>query len=460
MTLRRREMLQALGLSTGSLAWALGCGAARPDTRRVAGDNRGEIRAWLRDGVERLAAVFSSVQAHATMHHRTTAAIDVLGTGVARARRDAVVFTVRDAAGAQREHVTNDLSRTGIRAAVTVLAGSREQRARLTFPPPSTALGLVRIDDAALVDRVAMIVRADKVSSSRIVYAAASIDIDDVTTWSIAPDHDREQRVRRIRTQVTRAAWNGTRPAISQLERGWMGELGDQTLSDDEVSAVSAKALLQMTPGTFDDGERTLVLDPHVAATLLDIAVRGLLTSLAARRPEVARRIVVGEGIASPLLSLADDPTVRGAYGGFAFDDAGRPAGPVMLLEGGRVAGRLARRPSHLVMVPGTSSIPQLQGEGWLLEGRVTAAYDPSSDRLVLTVARARELRNGSDTGRVFPNVELSGELASLLGRIDGVGAQNQTMVVRDERDTTTLWRSIAAPHVRTRGLVRGRRLA
>jgi hypothetical protein len=453
-------MLQALGLSAGSLAWAFGCGAARPSAKRVADEDRGEIRTWLRDGIQRLAARFPSAHAFATIHHRATAAIDVLGTGVARARRDRVVFTVRDAKGLVREHVTNDLSRNGIRAAITVLAGSGDQRAKLTFPPPGTALGLVRVDDAALVDRVAMIMRADKIASSRIVYAAAMIDVDDVTTWSIAPDHDREQRLRRVRKRVTRAAWSGARPVISGLERGWTGDLDDVELSSDEVSAVSAKALVQMTPGTFDDGERALVLDPHVTAVIVDTAVRGLMTNTAARRPEVARRFVTGAEIASPLVTLTDDPTVHGAYGGFTFDDAGRTAAPLALVQDGKGTGRLAREPSHVVVAPGTSGLAQLQSDGWLLEGRVTAAYDPGSDRIVVVVARARELRNGSDTGRVFPNVELTTELAGLLGRIEGVGLAHETMTVRAEREGAAAWRSIAAPHVRTRGLVRGRRLA
>lgn len=466
-------MLQALGLSAGSLAWAFGCGSSRPQVHRADGEDRGEIRNWLRDGVARLAAVYPSVHALAAIHHRTTAAIDVLGTGVARARRDGAVFTVRDAEGTWREHVTNDLSRNGIRAAVTVLAGSGDQRASIKFPPPpGAALGLVRIDDTALYDAVAAIASADTITSSRIVYAAAMIDVDDVTTWSIAPDHDREQRVRRVRKRVTRAAWNGARPVVSELERGWTGELGDQQLSAQDVSAVSAAALLQMTPGRFEDGERSVVLAPSVSAAIVEIAVRGLFGAVASRRPEVARRLAATSGKASALLTLVDDPTVPGAYGGFAFDDEGKPGAPITLVEQGRITGRLARgrraghlgplepAPSHLALAPGAFTLGQLSGEGWLLEGRVTAAFDPSSDRIVIGVARARELDNGSETGRVFPEVELVTDLAGLLARVDGVGQHTVTSVMRDERGGAPLWRSIAAPHLRTRGVLRGRRLA
>jgi predicted Zn-dependent protease len=214
------------------------------------------------------------------------------------------------------------------------------------------------------------------------------------------------------------------------------------------------------------------VLAPSVTAAVVDIAVRGLFTSEAMRRPEVARRRAAGKAAASAMLTLVDDPTAPGAYGGFAFDDEGAPAAPITLLAGGRVVGRLARgrraghlgslaaEPSHLVLAPGAFTLPQLSGDGWLLEGRVTAAFDPSSDQLVVGVARARELHNGADTGRVFPDVELVADLASLLANVDGVGQDSATIPLRDERDGAPLWRSIAAPYVRTRGVVRGGRLA
>jgi predicted Zn-dependent protease len=484
----RREMLGGLGVASAStLLWALGCGAPhKPVTTPL--QVSGEVRSWLRDAVSRLAAVYPSVHALAVTRRRTTAAIDVLGTGVARARRDGVVLTVRDAAGLWHEQVTADLTQRGIAAAVRVLVGTSAKRASIDFGPDPQVPGQpAPIDDNALKNRVGHINRNDHATSSRIVYAAALIDVDDVTVWSIAPGHDREQYFRRVRKRATRAAWNGTRPVVSEVERGWTGELDDQMLEIADVTGASTRALQLMTPGAFADGDHVVVLEPSIVATVVDAAVRGLFTSTAGRRPEVARRLALGATVASPLLTLVDDPTTAGAYGASTFDDEGEPAASITLLDAGRVAGRLGDRaavaaklsaasgracrpghvgdiapaPTHLRLAPGTETAKQILGAaGWILEGTAGAVFDPSSDRIVIGAARARELKNGSETGRVYADVELVGDLATLLANVTAVASESGTTVIRDEVAGEPRWRSIAVPWLRTHGFVRARRRA
>ncbi len=450
--------------------FAFGCG--RPAAPRAPAQRVADVRGWLRDAVGKLAAVstYSAVHALAVTRSRTTAAMDVLGIGVARGRRDGVVLSVRDAKGTWREHVTADLSQRGIDTAVRMLGGARTAK-KLDLPVPPPPLELRDIDEQELKNRVGATQRGDlSAMSSRIVYAAALIDIDDVDVWSVSTAHDRQYRTRRIRNRATRAAWAGTRPQIDEVESGWVGNLRDTAgLTDDDVTGATMKALQQLTPGQPTDGEANVVLEPGVVANIIDVAVRGLLTTSAARRPEVAARIGAGATL-SPLLSLVDDPLLPGSYGGFAFDDEGALATRVPLLEAGKVVGQLARglrpghvgslevSPSNLVLSPGTDARTQLLSDGWLLEGRVSVAYDPASDRVVLTVARARELKNGSDTGRVFANVELAGELAPLLARVDGIASDTRTTILRDEIGGEPRWRTISAPWVRTRGFVRAGR--
>ena len=119
--------------------------------------------------------------------------------------------------------------------------------------------------------------------------------------------------------------------------------------------------------------------------------------------------------------------------------------------------GELAPSPSHLQLAPGTVPRPQLFEQGWLLEGRVETVLDPSSGRLVVSVARARELARGSHTGRVFADVELVGDLGGLLASIRGIGDDGHTTIFRDDRGGDPRWRSITAPSVRARGLLRAR---
>lgn len=477
-------MLAGLGLGSASLLLAFGCGAPARQVR-VAPLVRSDVRAWLRDAVARLAAVYPQVHALAVSRRRTTAAIDILGTGVARSRRDGVVLTVRDKDGTWREQVTDELSQAGIQAAARALAPGSVRAVDLVFPqPPRSPREPMQIADDALRNRVGAIMRNDKSNSSRIVYAAAMIDIDDVTVWSIDPGMDLEQQVRRVRKRATRAAWNGSRPSVSEVERGWIGEVDDQQLTEDEVTGASTNAMLLMTPGAFADGEQTVVLEPSVTASIIDAAVRGLLTATAARRPEVNRRLALGAAVAAPSLTLVDDPRTPGAYGGFAFDDEGEPAAAVTLLDQGRVAGRLGdraavaarlslaagrgRRPghvgalgpasSHLRLLPGSGTRQSLYSEGWLLEGKLGAVFDPSSDRIVVAVARAKEIKNGGLTGRVYADVEVVGDLAALLAGVSGVAEEAGTSAIREELGGEPLWRSIEAPWLRSRALVRARR--
>ncbi|MBS1120371.1 MAG: peptidase modulator of gyrase [Deltaproteobacteria bacterium] len=475
----RRELLAGLGIGSAStLLWACGSRPSAVRSTRGVTSTSGEVRTWLRDAVARLAVAYPSVHALAVARRRTTAAIDVLGAGVARARREGLVLTVRDREGLWREQVTSDLSQAGVLAAVRALVGTSTRKATIDFgPPPAQPPAPPRFADAELHDQLETITERDKLDS-RIVYAAAMIDLDDANVWSIAPTHDREQRLVRVRKHVVRAAWNGTRPVVSEAERSWIGGLDDHALDVALVRRTSQRALELMTPGVLEARERTVILDPSLTASLVDAIARALLTTASTRRPEVGRALVAGTQVAAPLVTLVDDPTVPTAYGGFVFDDEGDPATPVTLVSAGRFmavlsehagggrgrgrrpghTGRLEPAPSHLRLAPGTTAHAALGDEGLLLEEARTTIVEPGMSRVIIGAARARELRGGQQTGRVYGEVELVGDLRTLLGAISGVSSDTNVSSYRDDRDGEPRWRSVEAPWVRTTGLVRLRR--
>lgn len=469
MTFHRREVLRTLGVGSAStLLWALGCGAPAPILRR-APQVSGEVRTWLHDAVARLAAVHPGVHALAVSRRRTAAARDVLGSGVARLRAEGVLLTVHDRDGTWRDHAVSELSRAGVEAAARALGAARQPRPLDFGPAPATPDEPPRLDDRDLHHRVELLLQGDAAFARRLVYAAAAIDIDDAIVWSVAPGRDLEQRLVRIRQTAVRAASSGSRPVLREAERAWSGWLDDHPLTPDDLAAASESALEIFSPGGFDDGERPVLLDPSVVAVILDAAVRGLLTAAAARdhRADLA--------LGSPLVTLIDDPTVPGAYGGFAFDDEGEPAAPITLVDAGRVAARLSDRPrggagrgrrpghlghlapapSHLRLVPGTSDLRQLHGNGFVLEGGRNATLAADGDRIRITCTLARELKGGNTTGKLYGDVELVGSLRALLSAVDAVDAVPAGFALRDPADRDPLWRSISAPAVRTRGLVR-----
>ncbi|MDB4952590.1 MAG: peptidase modulator of gyrase [Myxococcales bacterium] len=482
-------MLGSLGVASAqALLWAC---SSRPRPVQHPIEVSGQVRNWLHDAVAKLRAEYPFAHALAVSRRRTTAGIDVLGAGVARGRCDGVVLTVRTREGARREHVTSDLSSTGVDTASRALLSRAVRPATIELghpqiaPLPFAANQDPRdITDATLLGKVAEMTKRDQELSSRIVYAASLIDIDDANVWSVSEGRDLEQRLVRIRRVLTRVAWNGTRPIVSEASRGWIGGIDAQDLSDAEIANATRGALVLATPSAFEDTERDVLLDPDVAATIIDASARALLTSTALRRPEVARRLAAGGAIASPVITLVDDPAVPGGYGSCYFDDEGEPASKLTLLDAGRVVGRLADRaavehesatmagrgrrpghigpiepaPSNLRLQAGTAAAEDLLDDGYVLQGGLGAVVDAGSDRIVVSVARAIERHGGKDTGRVFADVELVGDFAQLLSSVTAVSITTQTISLRDEIDGQPMWRSIEAPALRLRGMLRARR--
>jgi predicted Zn-dependent protease len=506
MTLTRREVLGGMGIaSASSLLWALGCGAP-VRAARTAGYERKDVRGWLRSALDLLSDHFADAQAVAVTRRRSAAAIDVLGAGVARGSSDGVIVVGQTRDGRVYERVVSGLSARAVADATeTLIADARAQAVHQGGAPswqarskelrqrPSVGtrnFGEVEggdapgIADAALLGRVEVMLARDQAINSRIVYAAGMIDVDDATVWSLGLDHDLAQRLVRVRRSATRVAWNGTRPVVSEVARGWIGGVDDHELDAAALTAATRAALELMTPSAFPgDGEvRTAVLAPSVAASIADVVARTCLSADWLPRPEHAAlrdRLAT----ANQVLRLADDPTVRDAYGAFAFDDQGLAAARRELLAPGRViglvsvrgpgggdAGGNARRAGHLGPIGSSPSHLRLAGgapvahdalfagDGWILEGGGTATLDASSGRLIVPAARARELSGGRTTGRVYADVELVGDVAALIGGVAAASDTTERFALRDERDGRPLWRSIEAPWLRGSGVVRARR--
>ncbi|MCX5748381.1 MAG: hypothetical protein NT062_38500, partial [Proteobacteria bacterium] len=70
---------------------------------------------------------------------------------------------------------------------------------------------------------------------------------------------------------------------------------------------------------------------------------------------------------------------------------------------------------------------------------------DPSSGRMTIAAARARELRGRRPTGRVFADVELVGDLG-ILATMTAASREREELAVRDEQEGLPRWRSARQP--------------
>uniref|UniRef100_A0AAU3GQI4 TldD/PmbA family protein n=1 Tax=Streptomyces sp. NBC_01401 TaxID=2903854 RepID=A0AAU3GQI4_9ACTN len=86
----------------------------------------------------------------------------------------------------------------------------------------------------------------------------------------------------------------------------------------------------------------------------------------------------LGEDIASPLVTLRDDPTVAGAVGSYAYDDEGTAGGPTTLIENGVLTGYLTDQESAARLGRDSSG-----------NGRCTTALQPPQPRMTNTCLAA-----------------------------------------------------------------------
>ncbi len=109
-------------------------------------------------------------------------------------------------------------------------------------------------------------------------------------------------------------------------------------------------------------------------------------------------------------------------------------------------------------VAPGTITDSLVVDDGFLLEGNRGVLVDAASDRIVVAVQHALEVKHGQRTGRVYADIELVGELTAVLGSLGDATQATRTIGIRDERDGLPRWRSVEAPWLRAKGLIRARR--
>jgi len=195
-------------------------------------------------------------------------------------------------------------------------------------------------------------------------------------------------------------------------------------------------------------GRRAVVFEPWVAAELLEL----LADPLSAEEAQSGRSLLagrLGRSVASPLVTLRDDPRRLGGPASARFDDEGVPTRDKALIERGVLrellhdaataaraktisngcgyrsdwSGRPGPGPSNLFLAPGALSRAALLSDvkdGLLvLETLGAHMVDTVSGEFSIGVS-GLEIARG-ELGRPFNGAMISGNLLDLLGRVDAV---------------------------------------
>ena len=127
----------------------------------------------------------------------------------------------------------------------------------------------------------------------------------------------------------------------TQIAGGYDVDFGPSTLSIDKAANDAVHRVTRLLGATQPKSEKlTVVLEPRMASSIIGILV-GMLNGervLKGRTPFLDR---VGEVIASPLLSVIDDPTDARSFGATSVDSEGQTCKPLNLIEEGVLGGFL-----------------------------------------------------------------------------------------------------------------------
>ncbi|MGI9606659.1 MAG: TldD/PmbA family protein [Acidimicrobiales bacterium] len=155
----------------------------------------------------------------------------------------------------------------------------------------------------------------------------------------------------------------------TKIAGGYDVGFGPTALDIDVAATDAVHRATRLLGATQPRSQRlTIVLEPRMAASIIGITV-GMLNGegvLKGRSPFVDR---MGEQVASPLLSVSDDPTETRSFGATSVDDEGQTCRRVPLFESGVLAGFLhntytGRRSGHGTTANGVRSHRSTPGVG------------------------------------------------------------------------------------------------
>ncbi len=215
--------------------------------------------------------------------------------------------------------------------------------------------------------------------------------------------------------------------------------------------AACRRALMALDAAEAPSGVMTVVLSSEAGGTMIHEAVgHGLEADLVEKGVSVYRGRM-GERVASPLISVVDDPTLAGRRGSYAFDDEGTAAERTILVEEGVLvaylndlltAGRLDLAPNghgrrqsfrcwpiprmgNTLILPGKDDPGEIVGSvarGLLVRRMGGGQVNPANGDFVFEVSEGYLIEKGKVAGPVR-GATLAGNGPEVLSRVDMVGA-------------------------------------
>ena len=260
-----------------------------------------------------------------------------------------------------------------------------------------------------------------------------------------------EERVRHISHYLMVYVSDGKNLKYDYSSRGGTGGMELVNIKDSEISELTENANRLLRAEKIEPDFYDVVATPEIAGLIAHEAFgHGVETDMylkdRARSQEFMNKM-----IASPLVSIIDDPTLPAAYGSYFIDDEGVVAQPTYIIRDGRFvrgltnlyssavlhfpqtangrresfARKVYTRMSNTYFKRGTDKpedmIRSVDKGVYLVKG-LSGMEDPKGWGIQVLVLYGREILNGALTDRFFSPLGITGFVPDLLKNISLVG--------------------------------------
>jgi len=253
---------------------------------------------------------------------------------------------------------TNDLSRSGLMQAARMVSRGMDS------PAGEARLGTVlnqnhserpiycqrwpgQVEYAEKIDHLFKSDRAARDVDEEITQVTAAVgDVFKLIQIANSEGSFIEDQSARVRMAVSTVARRGgdiqTGQEVAGAVNGW--ELLEQVSMEDMARKAARRAVNMLSAAPAPAGRMPVVMHADAGGTMIHEACgHGLEADLVQKGLSVYRNMV-GQQVASPLVSVVDDATLPGRYGSYRWDDEGGPAGRTLLIDRGYLKGFLYDR--------------------------------------------------------------------------------------------------------------------
>lgn len=363
----------------------------------------------------------------------------------------------------------------------------KEPRHVLSPPPEGdqTFRTVEKIDPASVSLQEKMDVLRERrsriLNGKNVVNCAISYSEESSTKIFISHNGVINEEIRRISHYVVAYVSKGNGVKYDYFSTGGTGGFELIEIPEGAIDGIITTGNRLLESGHIEAGFYDVVGTPEIAGLIAHEAFgHGVETDMYLQ-DRARSRDYLGKNIASPLVSIIDDPSLSGGYGSYFVDDEGNIAQATYIIKNGKFirglthkyasavlglpstangrresfARKIYTRMSNTFFEPGTDNpddiIASIDNGVYLIKG-LSGMEDPKGWGIQVLVLYGKEIKNGRITGRIFSPLGITGYVPDLLKSISMVGKDFKVDVgICGKGHKEYVPVSSGGPHIKTR---------